>query len=325
MQCLVAPTRKEADAAHSKAIWLDIGVPSVKNLRHISLKMVVLWWLLVISTMPLHLLWNSVIFSTLQTNDYAVVVVSADFLSDDGPHCTDFLATSNDTDVICEMYEAAKAGTLTELEVRDCITHYNTKLQNRWSNVFVVSNDILDSESLRNISNSEHSRPSLNWTSLYLEFQSTTEWYQEQWSYEPVLPSPSNPTAWLCSQELFSGSCNLTEALNSSHWTILGNVIHSGFLIDHCLAAKAAESCKLQYSFVVLPVIIMSNFIKLVAIIITLRTVKEQHFITIGDAISSFLSTPDLSVKESCLASKSGLRSMFTPKLLIGSDHREHP
>lgn len=56
MQCLSAPTRKELDNAHSKGKWLDIGVMSTRNLRGIATKRVVLWWLLGISSLPLHLL-----------------------------------------------------------------------------------------------------------------------------------------------------------------------------------------------------------------------------------------------------------------------------
>ena len=33
MQCLSAPTRNEVDKAHAHGIWLDIGVPSLRNLR----------------------------------------------------------------------------------------------------------------------------------------------------------------------------------------------------------------------------------------------------------------------------------------------------
>ena len=56
MQCLSSPTRKEVDAAHARRKWLDIGVPSARNLGRISRKRVVLWVLLVISSLPLHLL-----------------------------------------------------------------------------------------------------------------------------------------------------------------------------------------------------------------------------------------------------------------------------
>jgi hypothetical protein len=56
MQCLSAPTRSEIDAAHRKSIWLDIGVPSTRNLTKISFKRSWLWWILGMSSLPLHLL-----------------------------------------------------------------------------------------------------------------------------------------------------------------------------------------------------------------------------------------------------------------------------
>jgi len=37
-QCLAAPTRSEIDAAHAKREWIDIGVPSVRNLFKIKLE-----------------------------------------------------------------------------------------------------------------------------------------------------------------------------------------------------------------------------------------------------------------------------------------------
>lgn len=56
MQCLSAPTRREIDKGHAAGTWLDIGVLSVRNLRHISGKRVVIWTLLLLSSLPLHLL-----------------------------------------------------------------------------------------------------------------------------------------------------------------------------------------------------------------------------------------------------------------------------
>jgi hypothetical protein len=56
MQCLSAPTRSEVDVAHSKKIWLDIGVPSTKNLLQIGRKRLVLWCLLGFSSILVHLL-----------------------------------------------------------------------------------------------------------------------------------------------------------------------------------------------------------------------------------------------------------------------------
>ena len=56
MQCLSAPTRAEVDKAHSSGKWLDIGVMSIHNLRRIAPKRIVLWYLLGLSSLPLHLL-----------------------------------------------------------------------------------------------------------------------------------------------------------------------------------------------------------------------------------------------------------------------------
>jgi hypothetical protein len=56
MQCLSAPTRAEVDKAHFKGLWLDIGVPSMRNLRFISKQRVIVWALLGLSSLPLHLL-----------------------------------------------------------------------------------------------------------------------------------------------------------------------------------------------------------------------------------------------------------------------------
>ena len=56
MQVLVSPTREEIDRAHARRDWLDIGIPSFRNLRHISAVRVQLWSLLALSSVPLHLM-----------------------------------------------------------------------------------------------------------------------------------------------------------------------------------------------------------------------------------------------------------------------------
>ena len=56
MQCLSSPTRAEVDKAHSRHVWLDIGVPSVRNLPRVKWSRIVLWLLLGLSSAPLHLM-----------------------------------------------------------------------------------------------------------------------------------------------------------------------------------------------------------------------------------------------------------------------------
>ena len=54
MQLLAAPTRTEIDRAHMKKVWLDIGVPSIRNMRYIAKRRRALWILLGFSSLPLH-------------------------------------------------------------------------------------------------------------------------------------------------------------------------------------------------------------------------------------------------------------------------------
>lgn len=54
-QYLTSPTRAEVDAAHARLSWVDIGIPSLRNLRSIGTTRVVLWSILFCSSFPLHL------------------------------------------------------------------------------------------------------------------------------------------------------------------------------------------------------------------------------------------------------------------------------
>jgi len=55
-QYLSAPTRAELDRAHAANEWLDIGIPSIRNLfsSRIGTRRRILWWLLAMGSIPLH-------------------------------------------------------------------------------------------------------------------------------------------------------------------------------------------------------------------------------------------------------------------------------
>lgn len=56
MQYLSALTRAEINKEHARGRWLDIGIPSMRNLRRISRKRVLLWLFLGLTSLPLYLL-----------------------------------------------------------------------------------------------------------------------------------------------------------------------------------------------------------------------------------------------------------------------------
>ncbi|KAI5779603.1 hypothetical protein EDC01DRAFT_731135 [Geopyxis carbonaria] len=78
-QCLISPTRKEIDKYHkmSPPQWMDIGVPSVRNWSKISASRKTLWLLIGLTSVPLHLLYNSSVFAVNMAVNYRITVDSA--------------------------------------------------------------------------------------------------------------------------------------------------------------------------------------------------------------------------------------------------------
>lgn len=78
MQVLVAPTRGDLDHAHFKGDWMDIGVASIRNLIRIRWYRTLVWLILALSSAPIHLLYNSAVFKSIDTNAYIAIVANPD-------------------------------------------------------------------------------------------------------------------------------------------------------------------------------------------------------------------------------------------------------
>lgn len=56
IQCLSSPTREQVDKAHAEDTYLDIGIVSVRNLSRQTRQTRALWFILFLSSVPIHLL-----------------------------------------------------------------------------------------------------------------------------------------------------------------------------------------------------------------------------------------------------------------------------
>jgi len=56
MQCLCAPDRQDINNGHQKGKYLDIGIPSLHNIKYLPRRRVWTWFGLLFSSLPLHLL-----------------------------------------------------------------------------------------------------------------------------------------------------------------------------------------------------------------------------------------------------------------------------
>lgn len=63
-QLICSPTRAEVDAAHAKNTPMEIGVLSISNLFYMSPFKMLIWLLFFLTSIPIHVFFNSIIIST---------------------------------------------------------------------------------------------------------------------------------------------------------------------------------------------------------------------------------------------------------------------
>lgn len=157
MQCVTAPTRPECDLAHSRGDWLDIGILSIRNLFKISWQRSIMWALLAFSSTPIHFLYNSAVFKTLDNNDYTAMIVGRKFLQDDYvlPTENDIEAAlshieTNRDNLVVKTYNGltmthekyvANASSFTKLWPDQCIEAYATYYLSGHGDVLLITDD----------------------------------------------------------------------------------------------------------------------------------------------------------------------------------------
>ena len=290
MQILSAPTRKEIDEAHAKGKWLDIGVPSVRNLKNVARKKVVMWWLLGLSSIPLHLMYNSVFFSTIATNEYDIVFANEAFVRGGLQGTYDKIQFSGIEDV------QAEAKTWERLEKVGCINAYATEfLSTRRSLVaVVVDKTMAANESVKRVV-------------PYL------------FNYPANTPNTFNPYGWICDAADGDSRYGLTQTEMTSDYhcsLILPKVKahvdrwHSnGWDIDYCLSERVEGKCSLNFSLSIIVVVMTCNVGKALIMFFIAFRVKDKPLITVGDAIDSFLKVNDPTSEGMCLITKGNIKA----------------
>lgn len=105
-------------------------------------------------------------------------------------------------------------------------------------------------------------------------------------------------SVWMCNDN-YTKPCTGGAALNNaSNW----DLTPWGVPVDGCLSRPTlgGEACQLEYSLVILFVVIACDIVKIVAVIFTLR-LQGSPLITIGDAVAIFLRNPEEYTREKCL------------------------
>ncbi|KAL2824888.1 hypothetical protein BDW59DRAFT_172616 [Aspergillus cavernicola] len=291
MQCLCAPTREDIDNAHLRGNWLDIGVPSLRNLFHVSRIRSLMWICLALSSLPLHLVYNSTIFSTTAAYPYNVFAGHGSLGNETAP----FLAggvSNEDERAFQRLYQEAGSGYLKRLDTSECINAYAITYQTKYGDLLLVTEDV-------------------NTTNQYdmVGFQSVYD------PYAGLQPLPlGDPYEWLCPPNPNSSCSTYVPSIQSqaekNNWVVYRN---SGtYRVDSCLSGRLPEHCKLQYSLPLTIVVIVVNFIKSAIMCYMAVKTTEPPMLTTGDAITSFLKLPDKRTLGRCLVPGTEVRRIFS-------------
>ncbi|PVH98173.1 hypothetical protein DM02DRAFT_596380 [Periconia macrospinosa] len=324
MQCLSAPTRGDVDAAHGRGKWLDIGVLSLRNLRSINRKRVMIWALLGLSSLPLHLLYNSAVYMSIASFEYYAAAVGQSFI--DNPNCdgctdvydsTHWNSTSRSlypnatNEKVRDLRQKAREGRLKRLENLDCINTYAKMIQSTFGSVLLVVQD-KDVPSQNPKSMQENS--SVFWDSFNYNAQGSIDMEPYKWICSSFATNRSSPD---CTKNIGKVRASPVD------WTVKIPCLigqrddecentgsHMKGPIQYCLAEEVEPVCRIQWSMPIAIVVVILNFFKAALIFYTAFGIKEEPLMAIGDAVTSFLESPDTTTRNMCLSSKKNIAAL---------------
>ncbi|EPE31687.1 hypothetical protein GLAREA_12443 [Glarea lozoyensis ATCC 20868] len=327
MQCISSPTRREIDRAHARGKYLDIGIPSIRNLS--GRRKHILFWLLVVSSVPLHFLWNSAVFTTTQEIDYKVAVVTPSFLESNNPiNCSlevspVYSAAYNKIDLAYDNGPIDGNKTKYYQEYNRTVAYYPSKGKIPWYQldacpILTEMRANATQNLLTRLSTTEcinkygttstrlakvghvlavtKPRPENDNSTVLFQFNFQT--YISNITGNNWVCGPRNLIAnnYKCSPKTLAGEASWTLGrLNASTSNPYRLAELDEWEIDHCLALETdiGGKCMLQVSMVIMTFVIIANAIKFTCIIWVIKTSTEPVLATIGDGISSFLQRPD--------------------------------
>jgi hypothetical protein len=298
MQYLSACTRKEIDFAHNKGSWVDVGIPSIRNIRFMSKGRIALWLILALSSIPLHLLYvifilttihfawsltdrlhryNSVIIETTGANMYSVGATSTTFLESDPKLLTSKMDISNYQNISASecvrtysnsRYVGPSGQDISYLETGGSVIAVTAATDQNADSLFVygaMGSNIIDTHNFTNLISIFGAPLGKGWV---------------------CLDHIHNTDQDVAKQVTRFDSCNITSLETDTAWTI------QGYPISYCLADQQPSRCELQFSFTILWVVVCCNALKVICMVIVIKRYQGNSLVTLGDVIASFLTNP---------------------------------
>ncbi|KAH7379202.1 hypothetical protein DE146DRAFT_307283 [Phaeosphaeria sp. MPI-PUGE-AT-0046c] len=286
MQVLSSPTRKDIDKAHAKHQHLDIGVLSMRNLGRIPRRRLMLFMLMGLSSIPVHLFYNSAVFYIGANNEYDLHVVQ---LGSD--EYNDIFDKSQGAGRDYDLIDGSKWTRIYDTNLVSYGTLYIPVTEFRSE----INNDTLTG------------RPE-NWPEVNTQIA-------DEWNKGNVTWSLNAPLIHELSQTDFVRSITRTDSTSKS-WIRMDIAYDQSARdkpsnnppkfanVPHVFAKRLDTASRIQLSLTFLIIVIVCNSVKLLTMIWVVFMERKDYIVTLGDGAASFLERPDPTTERMCILSK---------------------
>lgn len=228
-QTFSSPTRAEIDVAHAKKQWLHIGLLSFRNMRHIAKKKTVVVLILLLTSLPFHLLYNAMVFKSTPLQQYNWAVVEPQFMQGAPWDLTSSNYKSDMSADTIQMYAPIQreAGSYERMNSSFCFDIYPVNTLLGRSDLLVVLNTTSSSNSIHQAG-----------------FSSGVGVEGMRWM------------------------CELGDCPDLTLWRVLeSKYLSPGPNVDHCLSKREEIICTVQFSYDIMIVVLAFNIAKIIAMV----------------------------------------------------------
>ncbi|EEP76049.1 predicted protein [Uncinocarpus reesii 1704] len=226
--------------------------------------------------------FNSAVFSSLSAHQYSVLTVAADYASNANWTANESSVSPLERGRIAKIQQGYAY--YQRLERDMCVSEYGKQYLTSRRNVILVATET-DADS-----------------KMILDYQYVTpKW--DPWNMKDSFN-------WICGN-VDAPHCDINAVLGSSNWTVAGNTP-----VDYCLGEVVPEQCRIYFSSAVMIGVIIANFAKFISLWVAALKYTKPTLVTMGDAITSFLKSPDPWTLGMCFVQKEDLRASSEPHAL---------
>ena len=240
---------------------------------------------------------NSAIFTTMSANGYRWAVVSEQFVLDQQGRQPIVSTTVMPAEELKSFRDVqSSVSGYARLSNQRCVETYSNVYQNEYRTVLVVTPNIRNDESFRNVSQ------------IFSHGLSHAADNANSWICGQQEQQAANTTSQQRCDIILKNALSVLDIGNFSDWKIFERTVL------FCLSEPQETPCSIQYSGVIVGLLIIFTFTTLASmatILILAWKSKNKPLVCPGDAAESFLRDEDPTTMGMCLASWMNVRKLW--------------